>query len=160
MTITRPYYGLNLNFRRSIRIHILNRKKIEKAYYKIMEFMTQLRYTQSNHQVLIAHINSVNYIIQIYKIILDTFTLFQRYEPDAGFTRYLYTAFKRGFVLKNQMRLYIEHGNKPTNSHTLFHKLFNKFYIKIMKHFRDKLDALTTRVWLNDDVVYLIYSYI
>ena len=85
--------------------------------------------------------------------------MFKNAASDITFNKLLNVLFWKGLDVRTQIRILLASGHKLKTLNIRFMQLFNKMHKKIMKYYREKLDAITTKVWLNDDVVHLIYSY-
>ena len=96
--------------------------------------------------------------IQTYKILYKSFNLIQQYElDDVDFSRYLYTLFVQSSHIKGQ--LYKNITVKRTVLVQLY-KIIKQNNTQTLRYYRAKINTLTKKVWLNDDVVYMIYSFI
>ena len=137
--------------RRSLRIRTITENKILQINNTILEIFKH----SETFELLIIN------TIQVYKILFTLFNLVQQYESDIKFSRYLYRVFIQSAIIKGQ--LYNENKNTTCIYHKIISQMlqiFKKMNKQIMDYYRGKLNALTKNVWLNDDVVYLIYSYI
>ena len=137
--------------RRSLRIRTITENKILQINNTILEIFKH----SETFELLIIN------TIHVYKILFSSFNLVQQYESDIMFSRYLYRVFTQSATITGN--LYNENNNTTCIYHKIISQLlqiFKKMNKQIMDYYRGKLNALTKNVWLNDDVVYLIYSYI
>ena len=138
--------------RRSNRIKSIKDDQMESTRKKITDLSKQIK----SHTIFEMRIQI---IMEIYTTVYTSFNLHHQYMDDAKFSEYMYAVFVKGLYIKNNIRKFIELNSEKNTLQTKFMVLFTKIYNKMMNYFRSKIDALTKKVWLNDDVVYLIYSY-
>lgn len=138
--------------KRSSRITKLKKNKMIGLYNKLAILIAKV------HVSTIMKIR-VNCIIDTFTIIIQEYEMFKNAASDITFNKLLNVLFWKGLDVRTQIRILLASGHKLKTLNIRFMQLFNKMHKKIMKYYREKLDAITTKVWLNDDVVHLIYSY-
>ena len=137
-----------MQIKRSPRIRKINKAKIMQLY----NVMTALFTPTDSLEMRVIN------TIQSYKILYKSFNLIQQYElDDVDFSRYLYTLFVQSAHIKGQ--LYKNITVKRTVLVQLY-KIIKQNNTQTLRYYRAKINTLTKKVWLNDDVVYMIYSFI
>lgn len=81
-------------------------------------------------------------------------------ENEVSINRYMLSTFIRTHILQNEMRIHIQKGIKIKMKYMEFKQIIKKMNKQILIYFYAKLKALCDTVILNDDVVFLIYSYV
>ena len=138
---------------RSSRINKINKGHCLRTYQSMISIVLLV---DSNKDIKMR----IYYTMQLFKLMIDKLNIIQLVANDVEFTRLLNILFTKGYFIKAQIRGYILNGIKIQTINKQYIQLFNKIQKRIMKYYRAKLDAITKKVWLNDDVVRVIYSFI
>lgn len=102
----------------------------------------------------------INYTMELFNIMLKKLPLFYSVSTDVAYCHLLQILFSKGLHIQSQIRGFIQKGDKLKTIDKQYIRVFTRMQRNIMKYYRDKLNAITQKVWLNDDVVHVIYSYI